>query len=59
MAEELQSPVTQLLLDASQGNRRAVDELTPLVYQQLRRLAASKMRHEPRGKHAAAHRASP
>jgi RNA polymerase sigma-70 factor, ECF subfamily len=36
-------------LDASQGNRHAVDELTPLVYQELRRLAASKMRHEPAG----------
>lgn len=49
MVDESQSPVTQLLLDASHGNRRAVDELTPLVYQELRRLAASKMRREPAG----------
>src|ERR1700676_3022526 len=49
MTEELRSPVTQLLLDGSHGNRRAVDELTPLVYQELRRLAASKMRHESAG----------
>jgi len=49
MIAVLQPPVTQLLLDASQGNRRAVDELTPLVYQELRHLAASKMRHEPVG----------
>jgi len=47
--DEQQSAVTQLLLDASFGNRRALDELTPLVYQELRRLASSKMRSEPSG----------
>jgi RNA polymerase sigma factor (TIGR02999 family) len=49
MTDDFESPVTQLLLDASHGNRRAVDDLTPLVYQELRRLAASKMRHESPG----------
>ncbi|SPF40420.1 RNA polymerase, sigma-24 subunit, ECF subfamily [Candidatus Sulfopaludibacter sp. SbA4] len=38
--------VTQLLHASSQGNRAAEDELIPLVYAELRRLAASYMRLE-------------
>ena len=34
-------PVTRLLLDWSDGNARARDEMLPLVYDELRRLAAS------------------
>jgi RNA polymerase sigma factor (TIGR02999 family) len=34
-------PVTRLLLDWSDGNERARDEMLPLVYDELRRLAAS------------------
>src|SRR5438128_506881 len=38
--------VTQLLLEWSSGDRRALDDLTPLVYAELRRLARSYMRRE-------------
>jgi RNA polymerase sigma-70 factor, ECF subfamily len=37
---------TRLLIDWRQGNRGALDELTPLIYTELRRLAASYMRRE-------------
>lgn len=38
--------VTQLLIDWSEGNREARDELMPVVYNELRRLAKSYMRRE-------------
>jgi RNA polymerase sigma factor (TIGR02999 family) len=38
--------VTTLLLEWSGGKRQAFDELMPLVYQQLRLLAAHQLRHE-------------
>lgn len=38
--------VTQLLLEWRNGNERALDRLMPLVYDELRRLAASYMRRE-------------
>lgn len=38
--------VTQLLLDWSHGDRAALDELMPLVYQELRKLAGSYLRSE-------------
>ncbi len=41
--------VTQLLLQVSGGNRAAVDELTPLVYQELKRIAAGQLRSERPG----------
>ena len=41
--------VTQLLNDIEHGDPRAADELLPLVYQELRKLAASKMAHETPG----------
>jgi len=37
---------TRLLIDWRQGNKGALDELTPLIYSELRRLAASYMRRE-------------
>ena len=43
------SDVTQILLAIERGDVRAVDELFPLVYQELRQLAAQKMSHEPPG----------
>ena len=43
------SDVTQLLQAASAGDPKAAEELLPLVYQELRRLAAQKMAHEARG----------
>ncbi len=42
--------VTRLLLAWSGGDQEALQRLTPLVYQELRRLAASYMAHE-RGDH--------
>jgi RNA polymerase sigma factor (TIGR02999 family) len=41
--------VTQLLRRWSQGDRAAFDALTPVVYDELRRLAASYMRRERAG----------
>ncbi|MDQ6701217.1 MAG: ECF-type sigma factor [Acidobacteriota bacterium] len=38
-----------LLLDWSKGNKAALDELTPLVYQELRRLASGFFRNERPG----------
>ena len=38
--------VTQLLLDWSRGNGAALDELMPLVYQELRKLARAYLRSE-------------
>ncbi len=38
-----------LLLDWSKGNKAALDELAPLVYQELRRLAAGYFRNEREG----------
>jgi len=51
-AQELESTshdVTQLLQSWSQGNRQALADLLPLVYDELRRLAASYMRFEAPG----------
>jgi RNA polymerase sigma factor (TIGR02999 family) len=44
------SDITRILPAIEQGDARAADELLPLVYQELRRLAAQKMSHEPPGK---------
>lgn len=41
--------VTQLLNDIDSGNPRAAEELLPLVYQELRRLAAARMSNEKPG----------
>jgi RNA polymerase sigma factor (TIGR02999 family) len=38
--------VTLLLAEWARGNQQALDELTPLVYRELRRLAASYLRRE-------------
>ena len=39
-------PVTRLLLDWSEGDERALDEMLPLVYDELRRLAAAYLLRE-------------
>jgi RNA polymerase sigma factor (TIGR02999 family) len=44
-----QSEVTRLLLDWSAGNQTALDQLMPLVYDELRRLASSYLRSERPG----------
>jgi RNA polymerase sigma factor (TIGR02999 family) len=41
--------VTQLLLGWSRGDRTSLDALTPLVYQELHKLAASYLRREQEG----------
>jgi RNA polymerase sigma factor (TIGR02999 family) len=43
------SDVTRILTAIEQGDARRTDELLPLVYQELRRLAAYKMASEPAG----------
>jgi RNA polymerase sigma factor (TIGR02999 family) len=43
------SSITQILLDINQGDPRASEQLLPLVYDELRRLAAEKMGQERRG----------
>lgn len=44
-----QKDVTTLLAEWSEGNQQALKELTPLVYEQLRHLAARQLRHERPG----------
>ena len=41
--------VTRIINAIQQGDARAADKLLPLVYQELRRLAAQKLSHEPPG----------
>ncbi len=43
------SDVTRILVAIEQGDAKAADELLPLVYEELRRLAAQKMSREPPG----------
>jgi RNA polymerase sigma factor (TIGR02999 family) len=43
------SDVTRILTAIERGDSKATDELLPLVYQELRRLAAHKMAQEPAG----------
>jgi RNA polymerase sigma factor (TIGR02999 family) len=43
------SDVTQILERVEHGDCKAAEELLPLVYDELRKLAASKMAHEPPG----------
>jgi RNA polymerase sigma factor (TIGR02999 family) len=43
------SDVTQILQPAQRGDPKAADELLPLVYEELRKLAAAKMAHEAAG----------
>ena len=45
-----QPQVTQLLANIREGDQNAVEELTPLVYDELRRLAGRQMSGE-RGSH--------
>ena len=41
------APITQLLIAWSDGRRDALEDLVPLVYEDLRRMAAGYMRREP------------
>jgi RNA polymerase sigma factor (TIGR02999 family) len=49
MNRPVRSDVTALLVDLEAGNPRALDELIPLVYAELRSLAASYLRGEGEG----------
>ena len=46
VAGEISGEITQALEDWARGERHALDELAPLVYDQLRRLADSLLRNE-------------
>ncbi len=46
MEHQPQGEVSQLLLSWRQGDRKALDALVPLVYQELRRLARLQLRNE-------------
>jgi RNA polymerase sigma factor (TIGR02999 family) len=46
---ELVNDVTRILHRAQQGDLKAASELVLLVYEELRRLAAAKMAHQPPG----------
>lgn len=46
VAPERPSQVTRLLLDWQEGNKDALDQLMPLVYQELHKLAAGYLRRE-------------
>jgi RNA polymerase sigma factor (TIGR02999 family) len=43
------SDVTRILESIENGDRKAADELLPLVYEELRKLAAAKMANQPAG----------
>ncbi|TWT54842.1 RNA polymerase sigma factor [Rubripirellula amarantea] len=45
----MSSDVTQILDAIENGDRQATEQLLPIVYQELRRLAASRMSHEKSG----------
>ena len=49
MADPAAARTTQLLELATQGDAQATDELLRLVYDELRRMAASQMGHEREG----------
>ena len=49
MDESSQSDVTRLLVRLTDGDRGAVDQLMPLVYDELRRIASAHLRRERSG----------
>jgi RNA polymerase sigma factor (TIGR02999 family) len=49
MNEDGKSPITELLLEWSEGNSAALDRMTPLVYAELHRLAHRYMNRERAG----------
>ncbi|MEK6281373.1 MAG: sigma-70 family RNA polymerase sigma factor [Acidobacteriota bacterium] len=46
MNQQVSENVTQLLIDLSNGDRNAVDVLLPVIYDELRKLAANYLRRE-------------
>ena len=53
------SEVTRILSALEQGDPHAAEQLLPLVYEELRKLAAQKMAQEAAGPHASANRPGP
>ena len=49
-----QAQVTLLLRNAKNGDKEALDQLIPIVYDELRRQAAHYLRRRASGRHAAA-----
>jgi RNA polymerase sigma factor (TIGR02999 family) len=49
VADRAASDVTRVLAAVGKGDRQASDKLLPLVYDELRKLAAQRMAHEPPG----------
>jgi RNA polymerase sigma factor (TIGR02999 family) len=49
MANNTSPPITQLLIDWGKGNDSALDELMPIVYQELRRIAHRHIRKQSAG----------
>jgi RNA polymerase sigma factor (TIGR02999 family) len=47
MDTSAQSDITKLLIDLSDGDRSALDKLIPLIYSELRLMAARYLRREP------------
>jgi RNA polymerase sigma factor (TIGR02999 family) len=47
--QQVMSDVTRILDAIKQGDAKATDKLLPLVYEELRRLAAHRLYHEPAG----------
>lgn len=48
MAESIPGDITRLLFELKRGNRAAEESLIPIVYQELRRIASSRLRNETR-----------
>lgn len=46
MTSELQDQITQLLVQWTEGDRHALDQLTPVVYNELRKIAAGYLGRE-------------
>ena len=49
MADDNSHQITLLLIDWSQGDELALEQLMPLVYEELRRMARNHMRRQPSG----------
>src|SRR5688572_25730111 len=49
MVDERSHQITVLLLDWSKGDESALEQLMPLVYDELRRMARNYMRKQPSG----------
>jgi ECF sigma factor len=50
------SDVIRILADIERGNRQAATELLPLVYDELRRLATSRLAREAQGRRSSPRR---